>query len=275
MGKNEFCHLDDEHQSNVFCLSLSLWHHNSVLSSRGVRELGDIRMTVRWGCSLSFHWLTAFPQSLFKAHPVVGNATTWWSCLTRMDQMPEPWRPAQDLIVLDDREADISQNTLLLSFPSAVIQDGCHQTLIPPLYSAPPPSTVLGLILSAFLARNHLPSLLQPSQLLLLSIQINAYMFLFPKHRISVSRLPTLHHPVHSPIALCLQTPTPPPVQFLFISQCIPSWGEEPCRRSTMTVCLSCLFSCHSWHALQCLNPPLCIDCQAWSTRRTQSRSCI
>lgn len=136
-----------------------------------------------------------------------------------MDQVPEPWRPAQDLLVLNDREAEVSQNTLLLSFSSAMVQDGCLQTLFLPLHSARFPSTVLGLIFSASFTSTTFPHFSNPP-----SSFFSPYRFTFslPNHRTSFLRLPTLHHPVHTPISLCLQTlpPPPPPVQALFASQC-------------------------------------------------------
>lgn len=181
MGKNEFCHLDDEHRSNVFCLSLSLLA--SQPSSEfwrwvGVRELGDVRLTVRWRSPLSFHWLPAFPPSLCKAHLAVGRFVLWWSHLPRMEQEPEPLRPAQNLLVMDDSEAEFSQNTLLLSFPCAMIQDGQHQTFFPPLCSACPPSTVLGLVLSTSLAPTTFPHFSSPPGSSLFS-----YKFTFPSSR--------------------------------------------------------------------------------------------
>lgn len=43
----------------------------------GGRELGDIRLAVRRGSPLSFHWLPAFPPSFCKAHLAVGHFMPW------------------------------------------------------------------------------------------------------------------------------------------------------------------------------------------------------
>lgn len=99
------------------------------------------------GSPPSFHWLPAFPSPPCKAHLAVGHFMPWWSCLPVRDKVPEPRTPAQDLLMLDNREPEVSE-------------DGCNQTLFPPLSSACPSSTVLGL--SASLAPTTFPHISSP-----------------------------------------------------------------------------------------------------------------
>lgn len=125
LGKNEFCHLHDEHLSNVFCLPCILSFLSllaSQLSSESgwlLHRLEIISLVLIQGSPHSFHWLSVIHSSLKKVHLAVGQFMPWLSHLPRMDQAPEPWRSAQDLLMLDDRQAEVLRK--LFSFPSPLL----------------------------------------------------------------------------------------------------------------------------------------------------------
>lgn len=160
LGKNEFCHLHDEHQSHVFCLPCIL-SFLSLLASQLISEgawvlhrLEIIRLVMSQG-SHSFHWLPACHTSLKKAHLAMQQFMPWLSHLPRMDQAPEPWRSAQDLLVLHDREAEVLRK--LFSFPSPLLW--YRMVVTRPsflfLYSACPPSTVQASLSPATFSHFH------------------------------------------------------------------------------------------------------------------------
>lgn len=96
----------------------------------------------------------------------------------------------------------------------------------------------------------HLLSHLQSSQLQLLSIQVYPSVFSVPKYRTNLLKLLTLHHPVHTSISPCLQTPPPPPAQALFASQCTSGWDQDPLgRRQWQPASLVC-FHVTAKHAM-------------------------
>jgi len=180
-----------------------------------VRELGDIRLAVRQESSF-FSLVSCLPSIPLQSSPC-------WGTLHAMVILPTSLSPG-DLSKTSWCWMTEKQN---YSPFLALCCDTGWTT--PDHLPSPPfclPSSHSSGTLSLSLHRSyHLPSLLQPSQLLLLSIQICLYIFSLSKHRTSFLRLPTLHHPIHTPMSLCLQSPPPPttPMQALFVSQCTSS----------------------------------------------------
>lgn len=120
----------------VLCLSYHCWHHNSVLSSEGgwvLHRLEITRLVVSQGSPHCFYWLSACHSSLKKGHLAMGQFMPWLYHLPRMDQAPEPWRSAPDLLVLDDREAEALRK--LFCFPSRL--PWCGMDSPDPLSSLP------------------------------------------------------------------------------------------------------------------------------------------
>lgn len=191
LDKNEFCHLDDEHLSSCILSAMySVFPVTVSITTQfwewvGFTQIGDNQTGFESGVSSFFSLVVCLPFIPQNTHLTVGQFMPWLSHLHRMDQAPEPWRSAQDLLMLDDRQAEVLRK--LFSFTFAMIEDIFTRPSFFSLCSACLPSTVQGLLLSASLAPATFPHFHTDSPFHLLT----------PKPQDSSWRLPAVTLPYH------------------------------------------------------------------------------